>query len=313
MNRRVFVGSSTESLDKATNICETLSKVDSSLESSLWKKWFEPGFLTFEVLEEMLGSCCGAVFVATPDDRTIVRGREIACPRGNVLLEFGLVAGRLGRHNVAVCQYGGAVLPSDLKGLTVIEMDGPDSKEAEEKLRIWASRLYATADTISRTQLVHGYTGRWEFNLQLHKWRDVPIRPHDYAQVKGSLGLYLAATGQTGNGLAHARLFFKLTGQDSGAKIFQGEYHTSYEITDAFCHTDGSLEFTTQAFALQKVYTRGVPPLELEGLDIQPEPWSSRWKLAPGSEPRSLEGSVITEGTGITEGRVVATKIDLPA
>src|SRR5436305_14932089 len=103
-------------------------------------------------------------------------------PRANILLEFGLVAGRLGRHNIALCQYGCAELPSDLKGLTVIKMD-PDAsapppslnkdefrQRAFQELRSWSYLLVATAERIARTDIVHGYTGRWRFNSQLEIW-----------------------------------------------------------------------------------------------------------------------------------------------
>src|SRR3954447_9703219 len=116
--------------------------------------FYKPGDLTFESLEDMLSQCCAAVFIATPDDTYTVVDRIIRSPRANVLLEFGLVAGRLGRHSCAVCQYEGAELPSDLTGLTVIRMDpsvGPLQlggaspapepelfrKQAEERVRVW--------------------------------------------------------------------------------------------------------------------------------------------------------------------------------
>jgi hypothetical protein len=50
----------------------------------------------------------------------------------------------------------------------------------------------------------------------------------------------------------------------------------------------------------------GIP--ELDGLDFAPEPWSAQWRLTPTSEPRTLQGLVRTESTGITEGKVKATK-----
>jgi predicted nucleotide-binding protein len=49
----------------------------------------------------MLMECCAAVFVATPDDDATIREKHVRMPRANVMLEFGLVAGRLGRHNIA--------------------------------------------------------------------------------------------------------------------------------------------------------------------------------------------------------------------
>jgi hypothetical protein len=315
--RRIFVGSSTESLDKAKSICQALSTVEDT-ECVLWKKFFEPGFLTFEALEEMLMHCCAAVFIATPDDAIEIRGKQMHSPRSNVLLEFGLVAGRLGRHSVAVCQYGGAELPSDLKGLTLIEMgnggaeDSAKNKLAKEKLRIWASRLIATAETIPRTDLVHGYTGRWDFKLRLDKWRDLAIEFPNYVQVNGAFDLFIPSNGRTGRGLAHARLFFKVQGKENpDSDVFQGEFRTGHEITNAVCHKDGRIDFTSQAFVLQRVNSVGVPPPHIAGMDLFPEPWSSQWILCPSSEPRTLVGVVTTEGSGVSHGTVKATKFDL--
>jgi predicted nucleotide-binding protein len=195
VKRRLFVGSSNEALDKAHHICALLSAVD-DVESHLWTEIFEPGFLTFEALEVMLHQCCAAVFIASADDEMRIRDKLVKVPRANILLEFGLVAGRLGRHSVAVCQYGGAELPSDLAGLTVIRMDPTDEEpdadlfrqHAEQRLKIWSSRLLATADGISRTETVHGYSGRWDFDLTLQKWRDLRVASPGYAHVKGLLG-----------------------------------------------------------------------------------------------------------------------------
>jgi hypothetical protein len=96
------------------------------------------------------------------------------------MLEFGLVAGRLGLHSTALCQYEGAELPSDLKGLTVISMYPSDTangqtdidafrQHGEGKLRIWSAGLLATAVMVPRTEMVHGHTGIWKFSLQLHR------------------------------------------------------------------------------------------------------------------------------------------------
>jgi hypothetical protein len=315
--RRIFVGSSTEALEKARDICRVLSSVEET-KPVLFKEFFEPGFLTFEALEEMLLQCCAAVFVATPDDSAVIRGRNTRCPRANVLLEFGLVAGRLGRHNVAVCQYGGAELPSDLKGLTVIEIDStepglesPGITRAYEKLRIWASRLVSTTETIERTNIVHGYSGKWDFKVRLDKWRDFPIEYPNYAQMNGAFNLFIPASGNYGSGLAHGRLFFKLEGQSSSdTGPFQGELRSAHEITNAVCHKDGRVEFTSQIFITQMITTTGEAPPQLVGLDVLPEPWTSQWILCPSSEPRTLVGVVSTEGCGVSQGTVKATKSD---
>jgi hypothetical protein len=315
MKRRIFVGSSTEGISKAHQICEFLSKQD-NIECVLWTKVFKPGFLTFEALESMLLQCNAAVFIATPDDEAMIRGKAVRIARANISLEFGLVAGRMGRPNIVLCVYGDAKLPSDLNGLTVICMGQCDtssdqrnihlaSREGEEKLSSWSAGLLATANGVPRTAIVHGYTGRWDFNLSLHKWRGLVISKPSFANVKGSFDLFLPPSGQVGRGLTHGRIFFKLI-SDKG--VHEGEYRSSHAITSALCHTDGSLEFTTEAFVLQKATLSGAAPPELTGIDFAPEPWSSHWRLAPSSQPRTLKGTVGTEDTSITEGTVKAVK-----
>src|ERR1035438_2591775 len=116
----------------------------------------------------MLMECSGAVFVIRPDD--VVKHQEagkgpVYMPRGNVLMEFGLVAGRLGRHNIALCQFGEVDLPSDLAGMTVIKVERPTdgsplatSEPDEELVRKhshWASHLRATAERVPRTVVFH--------------------------------------------------------------------------------------------------------------------------------------------------------------
>src|SRR6266536_280653 len=97
MKRRIFVGSSSEGLDKARHICELVSMTD-DVEGRLWTDIFEPCFMTFEALEYMLQQCCAAVFIASADDEMKIRDKTVECPRANIMLEFDLVAGRLGRH-----------------------------------------------------------------------------------------------------------------------------------------------------------------------------------------------------------------------
>jgi hypothetical protein len=191
LKRHIFIGSSVEGLGRAREIAALIN--DDATECRLWNTTFEPGYTAFDALERMLTECCAAVFIVTPDDKATIRGRTVAVPRANIMLEFGLVAGRLGRHNIAICQYGGAELPSDLKGLTVIEMEpgqpppcGTESDadgfklRAEDTLTKWSARLLPTAEMIPRTATVHGYTGRWTFDLPAGLSRRAALLPPDY-------------------------------------------------------------------------------------------------------------------------------------
>lgn len=315
MRLEIFVGSSSESLPLARQVTSILAHV-AHVHCVDWPTIFHPGSVTFEALEAMLLRCAGAVFVASADDHHMIRGLDVGTPRGNVMLEFGLVAGRMGRENIAICQFGDVVLPSDLNGMTVIPMVPPADadeplvfkKAAEQKLKVWASRLLVTADRIPRTEIFHGYTGRWEFNIQLHMWRDLVVTKPGYVYVKGKLDLMMPSAGQTGRGLAHGHLRFLLPDGDSGS--YEGEYLTAHEITGAFCQKDGSLQFSTEAFAVQRVRVVGQPPAQLASMDYSPEPWTASWRLSPCPEPLALRGEVKTQGDIISKGEVRAVKMD---
>jgi hypothetical protein len=314
MKREIFIGSSSESQPLAKRVATVLSHV-AHVHTVDWPTIFRPGSVTFEALEAMLLRCCGAVFVASADDHGQIRGQDVNLPRANVMLEFGLVSGRMGRENIALCQYGDVMLPSDLNGMTVILMDPPPNAldpdgfraAAEQKLKIWASRLLATTVGVPRTEIVHGYTGRWDFHIALHTWRDLVVTKPATVHVRGKLDLFMPPSGQTGRGLAHGHLRFQFP--TGGSNIYEGEYLTAHEITAAFCEKDGSLQFTTEAFAVQRLRASGEPPPQLASLDHLPEPWTGKWRLSPCHDPLSLAGDVETQGDTISKGVVSATRM----
>ena len=322
LKRRIFIGSSSEGLDCARHVAQVIASDTTT--PLLWSGIFEPGFLTFEALEQMLAEADAAIFIATPDDKAIVRGRPLSVPRANVLLEFGLVAGRLGRHNIAICKYGGTELPSDLKGLTVIEMDPSERppgappvssdefrQRAEDLLKAWSSRLLPTAEMVPRTETVHGYTGKWTFDMHLDHWRGVDIDPLSYAEGSGSVELFVDATGKTGHGLAWGHLTFKLASHDRPDQPpFQGELRFCHEISNVVCDPAGGICFTTRTFALQKMMASGTPPATLGSLSELPEPWPFAWELRCGAAPRTLEGCLKADNPGRTSGTLRLVKAD---
>ena len=52
--------------------------------------------------------------------------------------------------------------------------------------------------------------------------------------------------------------------------------HFAVGITDACCGTDGFLQFTSQAFAVDKIHSTGIALRELFGLNVF-EPWLVLW------------------------------------
>src|SRR5260370_10574256 len=174
--REVFIASAKESLPIAKSIAEFLSSME-DIRGVLWVDIFDPGLLTMQAIELMLSRCCGAVFVASPDDESKIQDVSVRVPRTNVMLELGLVSSVLGRRNVAMCKFDDVVLPTDMTGFTYIAM-GPYPAgdvsitdievlpgQVKAKLRKWASMLLGTIQSCGRSQVLHGYSGQWGYNL----------------------------------------------------------------------------------------------------------------------------------------------------
>lgn len=121
---KVFVGSSKEGLPVAREIQK---KMQGELEVVLWTDTvFGLGETTMEALEKSVRRFDFAVFVFTPDDERLSRGKSDVVARDNVIFEAGLFIGSIGRLRafIVVDSSREIGLPSDLKGLTVAKFDG---------------------------------------------------------------------------------------------------------------------------------------------------------------------------------------------
>ena len=95
---RLFIGSSAEGLAVARNLHAELER-HSVCEVVRWdQNVFEPSGYTLDSLLTTAASVDFAVLVASPDDVTVSRGSEEPSVRDNIILEFGLFAGALGRE-----------------------------------------------------------------------------------------------------------------------------------------------------------------------------------------------------------------------
>lgn len=279
MRKKVFVGSSHGDRALAEQVSTHLShQVD--VAGICWTTAFPVGLLTFEALERMLKACSGAVFIVSPE--------ADGGPNHNVLIEFGLVAGRMGRPNVALCKSGGVALPSDLLAVTVVELDDAPlaSSPAGERLTAWAAELAATIDGVPPTETLHGYSGRWNFFLECDKWRRLQIVDRDIATLQGTVCLIVPLDGQGGSGIAEATMVLHLEGKadDASRKPYDAKFHMCAAITEVTCRDDGSLSFRSQTVARQRVKHVGDPWPE-EGLsEDDVGPWTFRWQLDPAPD-----------------------------
>lgn len=168
LEHSVFIGSSSEGRMLAELVQDVLTAAE-------WRSlgWWEPGVFqtgeTFiESLHRILGEHNAGLFVATPDDLSVIREKNIWTARGNVLLEYGMFSGVHGRHRVALAVAGEVELPSDLDGVAVIRLDGvphdvgrkvPSAesrrtfiKANREKLQTWIAQLTGRA-TVAKQDL----------------------------------------------------------------------------------------------------------------------------------------------------------------
>ena len=124
MKERIFIASSAEGLDVAYAAQENL---EYNFEVTVWPQGiFALTRSTLESLCDSLNKFDAAIFVLTPDDDIVVRGKTESKVRDNVVFELGLFLGHLGRERCFILQPRSAKelsLPTDLLGVTVATYD----------------------------------------------------------------------------------------------------------------------------------------------------------------------------------------------
>ena len=141
----IFMGSSSEAKDYREEIALKLEELNA--EPLLWnasgKGIFVPGTSTVDALLAITKRVQAAVFVFHADDKiwndkSALESSDTV--RDNVLFEYGLFMGALGKENVCFVCKGKLHLASDLKGITYIDGDLGDT-QVKFKLKDWLSAM----------------------------------------------------------------------------------------------------------------------------------------------------------------------------
>lgn len=114
---RIFIGSSSEGLRIAGFVKQQMSDW---AECTIWnEKVFRFNKSYFETLTNIINFFDYGIVVVTGDDFTQSRDKVFDAPRDNVIFEFGLFLGRLGRSKVFFLRQEGSKIPSDLLGISL--------------------------------------------------------------------------------------------------------------------------------------------------------------------------------------------------
>ncbi len=131
----VFIGSSTEALDEAKWLSDSLRK--RPLVSNIWSKGvFNPSQTAIEDLMRAASQSDFSVLLLTPDDMTASRGKKKYSPRDNAVFELGLFMGALGRERTFLVTPSGfdLKLPTDLLGMTRLCYSSESDKSVGRRL-----------------------------------------------------------------------------------------------------------------------------------------------------------------------------------
>ena len=124
MKPRIFIGSSSEGLAIAQQIKEYFSR---DFECYLWSDdIFKYNDNYLETLMKEASLFDFGFMVCTSDDWTVSRGIEYDTARDNVIFEYGLFLGRLGREKAYIIHDKAIKLPSDLHGITLASFEISD-------------------------------------------------------------------------------------------------------------------------------------------------------------------------------------------
>jgi len=176
---KVFIASSKEHVDVARAVQRNFH---TEYETKVWdQNALKLSTFPLESLTKELEASHFGVFVATPDDFVLSRGKRYREPRDNVVFELGMFVGRLGYRRafvVAPSPINQLKLPSDLGTLTLAVYDparmdkelvaavGPACDEIRQAIRQYGESVVQEVGRVKTVGLFSEFVGRFDQLLE---------------------------------------------------------------------------------------------------------------------------------------------------
>ena len=136
---KIFIGSSTKHIHIAEEIALIIEKCEHK--PILWTEWFEPTDFTFNKILDLPNEVDGGIFILAPDDELNAEQEAIYVPRDNVLIEAGVLFGKLGAPCVELCKVSKTKLASDWAGITNIKYEPEKQRILQTEVSQWLKKI----------------------------------------------------------------------------------------------------------------------------------------------------------------------------
>jgi predicted nucleotide-binding protein len=160
---RLFIGSSGEALSFARKLANSLKP---AVDAVVWPDIFKPADFTLEALSREVERADFALLLFTPVDALRMRKKALNAVRDNVVLEFGLFAGRLGRSATFYLipkPVGKLRIPTDLSGLTAFTYDsGAFRRDPNKLIRRVAIDIKEHVRDVALGSGALSFSGEWQ-------------------------------------------------------------------------------------------------------------------------------------------------------
>lgn len=137
---KIFIGSSSEAIDDMERVARLIESCGHDALTWQDDSVFVAGQYTYESLIRVSNNVDAAIFVFKADDKTWFRNEEIESVRDNVILEYGLFSGNLGRRKVIFICKDNPKIATDLKGITHLALEDKDHT-LKGKIQKWINEI----------------------------------------------------------------------------------------------------------------------------------------------------------------------------